>query len=103
MTTLKCTFKSCGEIVTVTAILYDDLAALSNSKKNQANDIIGEEWNDGETWSLLFEDVDADYELHFKMKDRERTLEPVRAVTWAGEGREVVDDSQFFSVKISHK
>lgn len=103
MITLYCTFKSCGEIVNVTAILYDYLTALSNSKRNQADAIFGEEWNDGETWSLLFEDDDADYELHFKMKDRERTLEPVRAVTWVGDGREVVDDSQYFYVKISHK
>ena len=34
MRTIKCTFKSNGEVVKVTAIVSDDLTALSKSKKN---------------------------------------------------------------------
>ena len=100
MRTIKCTFKSNGEIVKVTAIVSDDLTTLSKSKKNQATDIVGEEWNGGETWSIVFAGDKADYELHFKMKDHVRTLEPDSAVTWVGEDRSIVDDSQYFTVKL---
>ena len=42
MKSIKCTFKSNGEDVTVTAIVNDELSELSKSKRNQATDIIGE-------------------------------------------------------------
>ena len=103
MRTIKCTFKSNGEVVKVTAIVSDDLTTLSKSKKNQATDIVDEEWNDGETWGIVFAGDKADYELHFKMKDHVRTLEPDRAVTWVGEDRSIVDDSQYFTVKQQNK
>lgn len=99
MRTIKCTFKSNGEIVKVTAIVSDDLTTLSKSKKNQAYDIIGEEWNDGKTWCLYFEGENADYELHFKMNNHIRTLEPDRAVTWIGRDLSVIGDSQYFTVE----
>ena len=82
----------------MTAIVSDDLTKLSKSKRNQATDIVDEEWNDGKTWCIVFAGDKADYELHFKMKDHVRTLEPVRAVTWVGKDRSVVDDSQYFTV-----
>ena len=40
MKSIKCTFKSNGEDVTVTAIINDELSELSKSKRNQATDII---------------------------------------------------------------
>lgn len=103
MRTIKCTFKSNGEVVKVTAIVSDDLTTLSKSTKNQATDIVGEEWDDYETWSIYFAGDKADYELHFKINDDVRTLEPDRAVTWVGEDRSIVDDSQYFTVKTSSK
>lgn len=103
MRTIKCTFKSNGEVVKVTAIVSDDLTTLSKSKKNQATDILDEEWNDGETWGIVFARDKANYELHFKMKDHVRTLEPDRAVTWVGEDSSIVDDSQHFTVEQQNK
>lgn len=103
MRNIKCTFKSNGEVVKVTAIVSDDLTTLSKSKKSQATDIVDEEWNDGETWGIVFAGDKADYELHFKMKDHVRTLKPDRAVTWVGEDRSVVDDSQYFTVEQQNK
>jgi len=103
MRTIKCTFKSNGEVVKVTAIVSDDLTTLSKSKKNQATDIVDEEWNDGKTWGIVFAGDEADYELHFKMKGHVRTLEPDRAVTWVGEDRSIVDDSQYFTVEQQNK
>jgi hypothetical protein len=100
MRTIKCTFKSNGEVVKVTAIVSDDLTTLSKSKKNQATDIVDEEWNDGETWGIVFAGDKADYELHFKMKKQLRTLKPVKAVTWIGVERDIVDDVQKLNVVI---
>lgn len=100
MRTIKCKFKSNGEIIKVTAILSDDLTKLSKSKRNQATDILDEEWDDYETWSIVFAGDNADYELHFKMKDNVRTLKPDRAVTWVGEEHSIVGDSQRFTVEL---
>ena len=100
MKIIKCTFKSNGDVINMTAIISDDFTELSKSKKNQATDIVDESWNDGKTWGLYFETDDAGYELHFEMQDNERTLKPDRAVTWIGEEHSIVDDSQPFTVKI---
>lgn len=94
MKTIKCTFKSNGEIIKATVIISDDLTTLSKSKKNQAALIIDEEWNAYKTWSIVIQCEKADYELHFKMIDYARTLQPDRAVTWGGEEHAIVLDSQ---------
>lgn len=101
MKTLRCTFLSNGEKIKLTAIVSDDLTKLSTSKKNEATDIVDEDWNDGETWGLYFQTEKAAYELHFQMKDNVRTLTPDRAVTWVGEDFGVVDDVQLLHVKIA--
>lgn len=102
MVTIKCIFKSEGTVVTKTAILNDALNELSKSKKNEAIDIYMEEYDEG-FWSVFFEGEHGTvYEVEFKFdtENRQKTLQPIKAVTWGGEDSSIVIDSQIVSVKI---
>ena len=99
MKTIICKFKSEGKDICKTAILNDTLDELSKSKKNEAYDI--EEYED--EWSVFFEgETGTEYEVVFKFdtENRQKTLKPLRAVTWGGGDASVVTDSQLVSVKV---
>lgn len=102
MTTIICKFKSEGKDVRKTAILNDTLDELSKSKKNEAFDIYMEDYGEG-YWSVFFEEGPGTlYEVQFKfdIENRQKTLEPIKAVTWGGGDAGVVTDSQLVSVTI---
>ncbi len=102
MITVICRFKSEGKDVRKTAILNDTLDELSKSKKNEAFDIYMEEYDEG-FWSVFFEgEPGTVYEIEFKFdtENRQKTLEPIKAVTWGGGDAGVVTDSQEVSVKV---
>ena len=101
MKSIKCTFKSNGEDVTVTAIINDDLSELSKSKRNQATDIIDDFIKEDEVWCLFFEmSPSLGYEIQFKVdKNGTKTLKPVKAITWEGGEDAVITDVQNVTVK----
>lgn len=102
MKSIKCTFKSNGEDVTVTAIINDELSELSKSKRNQATDIIDDFIKEDEVWCLFFEiSPSLGYEIQFKVdKNGTKTLKPVKAITWEGGDDAVITDVQNVTVKI---
>lgn len=101
MKSIKCTFKSNGEDVTVTAIINDELSELSKSKRNQATDIIDDFIKEDEVWCLFFEiSPSLGYEIQFKVdKNGTKTLKPVKAITWEGGEDAVITDVQKVTVK----
>ena len=101
MKTVKCTFKSNGEDVTVTAVINDALSELSKSRKNQATDIIDDFIREDEIWCLFFEiSPSLGYEIQFKVdKNEAKTLKPVKAITWEGGEDAVITDVQKVTVK----
>jgi len=102
MKTIICKFKSEGVEIRKTAILNDALNELSESKKNEAFDIYMEDYGEG-CWSVFFEgEPGTQYEVQFKFdtENRQKTLEPIKAVTWGGGDAGVVTDSQKVSVTI---
>ena len=101
MKTVKCTFKSNGEDVTVTAVINDTLSELSKSRKNQATDIIDDFIREDEIWCLFFEiSPSLGYEIQFKVdKNETKTLIPVKAITWEGGEDAVITDVQKVTVK----
>lgn len=95
MKTIKCSFQSNGEQVSVTAIINDELSELSSSKKNQATDIIDDFIMEDNVWCLFFEITDTlSYEIEFKTKAERKTLTPVKAITWEGGADAVITDVQ---------
>ena len=103
MVTIICKFKSEGEDIRKTAILNDTFDKLSNSKKNEATDIIQPHSLDYDGWGVYFEVSDAlGYEVLFNY-DREhfvKTLIPDRAITWGGDHVDVIIDVQNVDVTI---
>lgn len=104
MKTVKCTFKSNGEDITVTAIINNELSELSKSRKNQATDIIDDFIQEEEVWCLFFEmSPSLGYEIQFKVdKNETKTLIPVKAITWEGGEDAVITDVQNVTVKTKH-
>ena len=101
MRTIICKFKSEGKDVRKTAILNDTLDELSKSKKNEAYDIYVDDYEG--FWSVFFEgDPGTQYEVQFKfdIENRQKTLEPIKAVTWGGDDAGTVTDSQLVSVTV---
>lgn len=106
MKTIICRFKSDGNDVRKTAILNDTLDKLSQSKKNEATDIMeAVPYNSFKTWSIYFEVSESlGYEVEFKY-DREnhvKTLESIKAITWGGDYAGFITDSQTVSVTVRH-
>lgn len=97
MKTITCTFKSEGKTIKKTAILSDSLDRLSESKRNEATEILIGCREDG-YWSIIFEEEDDEkqYEIEFKY-DEEKTLTPIKALTWQ---YDYLADAQFVTVKI---
>lgn len=90
METIKVKFKSNGREIRKTAILTDDLSNLSKSKKNQARDII--EYPEDGFWSIVFDESETlQYEVEFAIADYQKTLKPIKAITW---GDDVIEDVQ---------
>lgn len=104
MKTVKCTFKSNGEDITVTTIINNELSELSKSRKNQATDIIDDFIQEEEVWCLFFEmSPSLGYEIQFKVdKNETKTLIPVKAITWEGGEDAVITDVQKVTVKTKH-
>lgn len=99
MITLRLSFQSEGKKIRKTAIVTDDLTDLSASKNNQAVDVITNSYEFG-YWSLIFEDVDTQYEIEFEFDINELvpTTKPRKAITWRND---VIVDSQKVTIKIS--
>ena len=99
MITMRLSFQSEGKEIRKTAIVTDDLTDLSASKKNQAVDIITNSYEFG-YWSLIFEDVDTQYEIEFEfdMNELIPTTKTRKAITWRND---VIVDSQKVTIKIS--
>ena len=103
MKTLQFNFKSNGEIIQLSAVIGDSLTELSKSKKNQATDIIEEDMYEGKNWGLFFDINDTlGYEIQMKLdKNYQRTLIPIKAITWEGCDDAIITDVQ--KVKITIK
>ena len=105
MKTIICKFKSEGARIRKVAILNDSLDELSKSKKNEATDICSLEcygYGIG-GWSIYFSVSDElGYEVEFKCDPDtgEKTIIPVRAITWGGEDAGVVIDSQLVNITV---
>lgn len=99
MITMRLSFQSEGKEIRKTAIVTDDLTDLSESKKNQAVDIITNSYEFG-YWSIIFEDGDTQYEIEFEfdMNELVPTTNPRKAITWRDD---VVVDTQKVTIKIS--
>ena len=96
MKTIICNFKSNGEKVKKTAVINDNLSELSKSKKNEATDIIDNVWN------IFFEENERlSYEVQFKVdKEGNKTLTPVKGITWEGGDDAVITDVQKVKVTV---
>lgn len=100
MIQIKCQFLSNGQTIKKTAILKEALNELSNSKKNEAFDTSMECYEDG-YWSLFFEGhpdhpgVIYEVELKFDIENKQKTLEPIKAITWEDD---VISDVQSVTV-----
>ena len=85
MKTIICNFKSDGKDIRKTAILNDCLTELSKSKRNEATDILEPGYPGDNIWGIVFEVTETlSYEVNFKYKEYQKTLEPVKAITWDG-------------------
>lgn len=101
MKTLICTFLSNGKKVKKTIILSNDLSTLSNSKMNDGTDLF--EDDESETWSIFIETSESpNYELVFRYDNElgEKTLIPVKAITWEGTNNDAITDVQKLALKI---
>lgn len=96
---MRLSFQSEGKEIRKTAIVTDDFTDLSESKKNQAVDIITNSYEFG-YWSIIFEDGDTQYEIEFEfdMNELVPTTNPRKAITWRDD---VVVDAQKVTIKIS--
>lgn len=103
MKKIVCNFISNGEKVAITAIISDDLSTISKDKRNQATDILETDMYEHEAWGLFFEINDhTGYEIQFKVeKDSlQKTLKPVKAVTWEGGADAIITDVQKVKVTV---
>lgn len=104
MIQIKCQFLSNGQTIKKTAILKETLNELSNSKKNEAFDTSMECYEDG-YWSLFFEGYPEhpgtiyEVELKFDIVNRQKTLEPLKAITWKDD---VISDVQLVTIKTKY-
>ena len=104
MIQIKCKFLSNGQTIKKTAILKETLNELSNSKKNEAFDTSMECYEDG-YWSLFFEGYPErpgtiyEVELKFDIANRQKTLEPLKAITWKDD---VISDVQLVTIKTKY-
>ena len=100
MRTIHATFKVDGETVKRTAILSDDLSELSQSKKNQCDDIIDDTVDDG-YWSLIFYESDTkqyEVELEYDKDEWQKTFNPVKCIVWEDD---VIADEVKVTIKAS--
>ena len=105
MKTIICKFKSEGSDIRKVAILNDSLSELSKSKKNEATDVCDSECFDNGEWSIYFYmSYKLGYEVVFKCDPDtgDKTLVPVRAITWGGDDAAMVIDSQLANVTVKY-
>ena len=104
MIQIKFQFLSNGDTIKRTAIVKDTLNELSTSNKNEAFDTSMECYEDG-YWSLFFEGypdhpgVIYEVELKFDIENRQKTLEPIKAITWEDD---VISDVQSVTTKTKY-
>lgn len=106
MKTIICKFKSDGKDVKKTAILNDSLTDLSTSKKNEATDILEPGYPGDDLWGIFFEVTETlGYEVDFKFDEEEnqRTLKPIKAITWDGSEPDKVTITDVQNVTITVK
>ena len=95
MKTIICKFKSDGKDVKKTAILNDSLTDLSTSKKNEATDILEPGYPGDDLWGIFFEVTET---LGY-----ERTLKPIKAITWDGSEPDKVTITDVQNVTVTVK
>ena len=102
MKTIICNFQSNGEKIQKTAVINDNLSELSKSKKNEATDIIDDFMTEDNIWIIFFEENDhLGYEVQFKVdKNGNKTLTPVKSITWEGGDDAVITDVQKVKVTV---
>ena len=104
MIQIKFQFLSNGDTIKRTAIVKDTLNELSTSNKNEAFDTSMGCYEDG-YWSLFFEGypdhpgVIYEVELKFDIENRQKTLEPIKAITWEDD---VISDVQSVTTKTKY-
>lgn len=104
MIQIKFQFLSNGDTIKRTAIVKDTLNELSTSNKNETFDTSMECYEDG-YWSLFFEGhpdhpgVIYEVELKFDIENRQKTLEPIKAITWEDD---VISDVQSVTAKTKY-
>lgn len=99
MKTMTFEFLSNGTKIRKRAVISDTLDKLSESKRNEAYDTDCELWADG-FWSVFFEGdpgIQYEIELKFDKENRQKTLEPIKAITWEND---VITDVQTVTVKV---
>ena len=102
MKTIICNFQSNGDKIKKIAVINDNLSELSKSKKNEATDIIDDYIAEDNVWILFFEENDhLGYEVQFKVdKNGNKTLTPVKSITWEGGDDAVITDVQNVTVTV---
>lgn len=80
-----------GKQRTLKACLKNDMMTLSESKQNQATDLI-EDFGDDDRWSLVFDtDGDEMYEaVMYRDADGEKTTEVDYIIVWGGTGKDAI-------------
>lgn len=97
MKTITCKFKSKGKRIITTAIVTNDLSALSKSKKNEATEIIDDLILDEDVWILIFEKTDRlSYEVQLKADNYgNKTFKGHKAITWESiDNHSIITDVQ---------
>lgn len=105
MKTIICKFKSDGKDIKKMAILNDSLTDLSKSKKNEATDVLEPGYPGEDLWGIIFDVTETlSYEVDFKVDEEEnqRTLKPIKAITWEGSepDKVTITDVQKVIVKV---
>ena len=72
------------------------------SKKNEATDIIDDFMTEDNVWIIFFEENERlSYEVQFKVdKEGNKTLTPVKGITWEGGDDAVITDVQKVKVTV---
>lgn len=91
MVTITIKFDYDGNKQTLKACLKNDMMTLSESKQNQATDLI-EDAGDDDRWSLVFDtDGDEMYEVvMYRDADGEKTTEAEYVIVWGGTGKDAI-------------
>lgn len=91
MVTISIGFEYEGNKKTLKACIKNDMMTLSDSKQNQATDIV-EDFGDEDRWSLVFDtDCDEMYEaVMYRDADGVKTTEVEYVIVWGGTDKQAI-------------